>query len=189
MWSSKPTKIGRILISDERLVKTIPRVSKSLVTDNLTLSYIAGFLDGDGCINLQLVRRKDYILGYQIRASVTFFQCSSHRSFLEWLKSIFRVGFVRNRKDGLSEYAIVDAPSVLEVLLTLRSYLKLKRPQCDLAITVLQEVVQSRRLTPEQFLKLAQQVDQFSELNASKKRSIRSDQVEQFLRSRQLLIP
>lgn len=159
------------------------------MTDNLTLSYIAGFLDADGCINLQLVRRKDYVLGYQIRASITFFQPSSHRSFLEWLKSIFQVGFVRDRKDGVSEYAIVDTPSVLDVLVTLRSYLKIKKPQCDLAITVLQEVVHSRRLTPEQFLKLAQKVDRFGELNASRKRSIPSDQVEQFLRSRQLLIP
>ena len=36
------------------------------------LAYIAGFLDGDGCIMLQLVPRKGYVLGYQIRASIVF---------------------------------------------------------------------------------------------------------------------
>jgi len=37
-------------------------------------SYIAGFLDGDGCVNAQIVRREDYRLRFQIRVSITFFQ-------------------------------------------------------------------------------------------------------------------
>eukprot|EP01047_Picozoa_sp_COSAG01_P000436 COSAG01_NODE_8_length_44037_cov_102.614593_10_plen_59_part_00 len=37
-------------------------------------AYIAGFLDGDGSINAQIVQRKDYVLKFQIRVSVTFFQ-------------------------------------------------------------------------------------------------------------------
>ncbi len=35
-------------------------------------AYIAGFLDGDGSIMAQLVFRKDYRLGYQIRVSIVF---------------------------------------------------------------------------------------------------------------------
>ena len=31
------------------------------------LSYIGGFLDSDGCITAQIIRRKDYVLGFQIR--------------------------------------------------------------------------------------------------------------------------
>jgi intein-encoded DNA endonuclease-like protein len=38
------------------------------------LSYIAGFLDGDGCVNAQIIRRKNYELLFQIRVSVVFFQ-------------------------------------------------------------------------------------------------------------------
>ncbi len=49
-------------------------------------AYIAGFLDGDGCIMAQLVRRKDYIYGYQIRTSIVFYQKSSHEDILFWLK-------------------------------------------------------------------------------------------------------
>jgi len=41
--------------------------------DSTILAYIAGFLDGDGSIFFQLVRRKDYIYGYQIRCSVAFY--------------------------------------------------------------------------------------------------------------------
>ena len=40
-------------------------------------AYIAGFLDGDGSINAQIVQRKDYALRFQIRISITFFQKTS----------------------------------------------------------------------------------------------------------------
>ena len=37
------------------------------IISTTTKSYIAGFLDGDGCIMFQLIHRKDYVYGYQIR--------------------------------------------------------------------------------------------------------------------------
>ena len=44
-----------------------------------TKAYIAGFLDGDGCVMFQLVKRKGYIFGFQIRASVVFYQKAEMR--------------------------------------------------------------------------------------------------------------
>lgn len=155
----------------------------------ITLSYIAGFLDGDGCINLQLVRRKDYRLGYQIRPSVVFCQKREHREFLRWLRSVLRYGFVRDRKDGMSEYAIVEIQAVLTVLRCLKNYIHLKAKQCELAIEVLTELQNTHRISAEEFLVLAKKVDQFSELNCSKKRTIRSEQVEAFLKAQLILIP
>ena len=159
------------------------------MTSSEIYSYIAGVLDGDGCINLQLVRRKDYILGYQIRASVTFFQSTVHRSFLEWIQSVLKAGFIRERTDGVSEYSITESQAVLTVLENLKPYIRLKKQQCNLVISVLQEMSASKRLDPRHFLKLAQRVDEFGDLNFSKRRSIRSEQVEAYLRARQLLIP
>jgi hypothetical protein len=40
----------------------------------MELSYIAGFLDGDGSIYAQIVKRSDYQLRFQLRVSVSFFQ-------------------------------------------------------------------------------------------------------------------
>ena len=37
-------------------------------------SYIAGFLDGDGSIYAQIVRRSDYRLKFQIRVCIAFFK-------------------------------------------------------------------------------------------------------------------
>ncbi|APB33095.1 site-specific DNA endonuclease [Gloeomargarita lithophora Alchichica-D10] len=153
------------------------------------LSYVAGFLDGDGCINVQLVRRKDYRLGYQIRPSVTFFQKQKHRAFLEWLQSVFQAGYIRERKDGMSEYSVVDVKSVDQILAQLRPYIRLKQRQCDLVLEIVAELKHSSRLSPQDFLTLARKVDVFEELNDSKKRTIKSSQVAEFMGVQHILIP
>ena len=37
-------------------------------------SYLAGFIDGDGCIMAQIVPRKDYLYKYEIRVSIVLYQ-------------------------------------------------------------------------------------------------------------------
>lgn len=37
-------------------------------------AYYAGFLDGDGSILAQLVRRQDYVYKFGIRMSIVFYQ-------------------------------------------------------------------------------------------------------------------
>jgi intein-encoded DNA endonuclease-like protein len=104
------------------------------------LAYIAGFLDGDGCIMLQLVFRHDYVFGYQIRASIVFYQKQSNASFLNWLKEKLKYGYIRNRNDGMCEYTIVGVEAVSEVVKLLKPFLVLKRKQADLAIKVLAQM-------------------------------------------------
>lgn len=154
------------------------------------LSYIAGFLDGDGCIMLQLVFRNSYKLGYQIRASIVFYQKTQHKDFLFWLKEQLQIGYVRDRNDGMSEYTIVGTESVKKILKKFLPYLRLKRKQADLAISVLNEMPRSgRQMVVKDLLRLSKEVDKFLLLNYSKKRTNTSIVVEQFLRSRNLLDP
>jgi len=151
-------------------------------------AYIAGFLDGDGCIMLQLVYRKDYLLGYQIRASVVFYQNQQNYQSLAWLKRKLTYGYIRNRKDGITEYAIVGARPVGKILKILRPYLRLKKKQATLALKILSQMPGSgRQMTPQLLLKLAREVDKFADLNYSKKRTNNSRKVEEFLKSRLLL--
>jgi hypothetical protein len=89
-------------------------------------AYIAGFLDADGCITFQLVRRKDYRYGFQVRACIVFYQKALYQKHLEWLKSLFSVGYVRVRSDGMSEYTIVGLGSVMQVLELLKPYVRVK---------------------------------------------------------------
>lgn len=153
-------------------------------------AYIAGFLDGDGCIMLQLIYRKDYKLGYQIRASIVFYQKTEKRKFLSWLKTIFKVGYIRDRRDNISEYTIVGVNPVKKVLLLLLPYLRLKRGQAILALSVLSKMPGSGRdVNPELLLNLSCKVDEFARLNYSKRRTNVSSKVRKFLELHRLLNP
>jgi len=145
-------------------------------------AYIAGFLDGDGCVMLQLVYRHDYVLGYQIRASIVFYQKQQYRSFLHWVQHQFSdIGYIRNRNDGMSEYTIVGIADVGNVLTLLLPYLRLKKPQAEIALKVISEMPGSgRKMTKEKLLRLAKEVDRFMELNYSKKRVNTSQKLQEF---------
>ncbi len=154
------------------------------------LAYIAGFLDGDGCIMLQLISRHDYRLGYQIRASIVFYQKTKYRNFLEWLKKKLKDGYIRNRNDGMSEYTIVGISPVRAILKLLYPYLRLKKKHAELAVSVLDQMPKSGwQMKPELLLNLSYKVDKFAKLNYSKKRTNTSKKVKQFLKSRNLLDP
>ena len=138
-----------------------------MITDH-EKAYLAGFLDGDGCVMFQLVRRKDYIYGYQVRASIVFYQKSTHRKHLEWIKKKLHYGYIRNRKDGMSKYTIVGIPPVMEILSWLKPYLKLKSAHAELAERIVKEI--PKRNTPTSLLRVGKLVDRYTKLNYSKKR-------------------
>ena len=153
-------------------------------------AYIAGFLDGDGCIMLQLVNRKGYRLGYQIRASVVFYQKQLNRPFLEWLKEKIGCGYVRDRNDGMSEYTIVGSKPVTAILENLLPHLRIKRKQAVLALAVLAELPENGRdMNAEILYRLSMKVDEFKELNYSKKRINTAEVVRQFLNENKLFDP
>jgi hypothetical protein len=154
------------------------------------LAYIAGFLDGDGCIMLQLVYRNDYKLGYQIRASIVFYQKTEYKDFLFWLKEKLSFGYIRDRNDGMSEYTIVGIEPVSMTFKKLYPYLRLKEKQVKLALEVISRMPDSgRKMRPKLLLDLARKVDKFADLNYSKRRTNTADKVEQYLKSQKLLDP
>jgi hypothetical protein len=148
-------------------------------------AYIAGFLDGDGSINAQIVRRSEYTLHYQIRVSITFFQKTSRHWFLLQLQKQLEYGTIRKRPDGMSEYAIVGKQSVVHCILLLKPYLQLKHRH---AVCILQITKQLRKnQEPHAFIKLCEVVDKFQHLNDSKKRTITSETVRSHFRELNLL--
>ena len=133
-------------------------------------AYIAGFLDGDGCINAQLVRRRGYRLLFQVRVSITFFQSTKRHWFLLQLQKSLGCGYVRKRNDGISEYCVVGTTSVSALCKELLPYLRLKRRQAALVSTIIGRL--SRHQSVSAFLDLCELVDQIADCNDSKKRTI-----------------
>ena len=95
-------------------------------------AYIAGFLDGDGSIILQIVRRKDYVLGFQIRASICFYQKATGLTVLEWIKQRLLHGYIRRRGE-MADYTIVGLGRVQEVLNEIGPFAVLKAKHVELA--------------------------------------------------------
>jgi hypothetical protein len=137
----------------------------------LEKAYIAGFLDGDGCVMFQLVRRKDYIYGYQVRASIVFYQKDKHVGHLQWLKKKLVYGYVRIRKDRMAEYAIVGIQPVMETLSELKPYVRLKKKHVFLAEKIAKQLPRYQRLNKQLLLKVSQLIDQYTQLNYSKRRT------------------
>jgi len=146
------------------------------------LAYIAGFLDGDGSIFFQLIRKKDYCLGFQIRTSIAFYQKSENEQILIWLKEQFSSGYIRRRKTGISDYTIVELKEVRRILEILQPYVRLKQKHVELGL----EILQSLPLAGDaaQLIALARLVDRFRSINYSKKRTVTSLDVESYLKSR-----
>ena len=150
---------------------------KDLSTEEV--AYLAGFLDGDGSINAQLIRRVDYRLGYQIRVSVTFFQKSKRNWFLlNWQKRL-GVGTVRTRNDNISEFALVGTQIVRPFLEKIRSYTELKTKQIDIILEICNKL--SKNQSSEDFIQLCEKVDLLEDLNDSKKRKVRAAEVKDYL--------
>jgi hypothetical protein len=147
-------------------------------------AYIAGFLDGDGSIMAQLVYRKDYRFGYQVRVSIVFYQKRSHSEILFWLKEQLKYGYIRNRNDGMTEYTIVGLREVEQVLTLLHPKLRLKK---NLARDVLRLIkLHPKKMTAEKLLTLAILADKTAEFNYSKKRTITASVVQVYLKSNKL---
>ena len=162
---------------------TIPREEQnySVLTEQ-EKSYIAGFLDGDGCIMFQLIRRKDYRYGYQIRASVVFYQKTIHADHLLWLQNKFNgIGYFRNRNDGMSEYTIVGITDVITVLKLLKPYIRLKRKHIIVAFKIAKLLPRYKRLDDKLLLRVSQLVDSFGSLNYSKRRRNTTTELKAFL--------
>jgi len=143
-------------------------------------AYIAGFLDGDGCIMAQLVHRKDYIYGYQIRVSVVFYQKSRNKEILSWLKEKLHYGYIRDRNDGMTEYTIVGLKEVRETLQLLYQHLRLKKVLADRMIYLIDSC--PKKMNPKELIRLSKLVDETAKFTYSKKRTNTSITVINFLK-------
>jgi hypothetical protein len=154
-----------------------------------TRAYIAGFLDGDGSIIFQLVRRRDYVYGFQIRTSVCFYQSTRGKAGLEWLKQQLGCGYIRDRAGSMSDYTIVGCSAVKRVLELVQPFTVFKQDQVNRALEFMDMASLDQPVTPEEFLERAKFVDAFAALNYSKRKHLDASAVREVLESKGLLVP
>jgi intein/homing endonuclease len=98
-------------------------------------AYIAGFLDGDGSIMLQIKRRSDTSRGYRFMATVCFYQDSRHEKTLFWIRQRIGIGYISRRNDGMSELRINGFKQVGDFLSQIKAYSRFKTLQVEAMIT------------------------------------------------------
>jgi hypothetical protein len=96
---------------------------------NINLAYIAGFLDGDGSLMLQLKKRTDNPFKKRFMATICFYQDSRHEMELMWIRSILGIGYISHRNDGMAELRINGFKPIRNILTDLIPYIRFKKHQ------------------------------------------------------------
>jgi hypothetical protein len=146
---------------------TIKYANKLLHLKPEVLAYMAGFIDSDGSVVAQIVRKSDYAYKFQIRVLVQFSQRTSRKHHLEKLRKEVGYGHVVTRKD-MSDFVITEPRILCEFLQLLQPYLRIKKKQANLIIKIIQELP-SAKVSKEKFIELCKLANQVSELNEPKK--------------------
>ena len=97
-------------------------------------AYIAGFLDGDGCITIRVEKSRTHKLGYRARARVGFTQHKSKRKILDFLcKKIGSGKVVQYKHNNMAEYVIYDQKVITQLLENIKPYVFVKAQHLQLA--------------------------------------------------------
>jgi len=97
----------------------------------INLAYIAGFLDGDGSLMLQIKKRKDGKLKRRFMCTICFYQDSRHEKTLYWIKDILQIGYISRRNDGMTELRINGYKQVKNILESLLPFIRFKKKQAE----------------------------------------------------------
>ena len=119
----------------------------------IALAYIAGFLDGDGSLMLQVKKRFDRKLNWRFMATICFYQDTRHEQDLAWIKKVLGIGYLSHRKDGMSELRINGFSQIQSILEDLLPHIRFKKKQARVLYQAV-KLLQKRDLKNFNLLKL-----------------------------------
>ncbi len=97
----------------------------------INLAYIAGFLDGDGSLMLQIKKRKDGKLKKRFMCTICFYQNSRHEKPLYWIRKNLGIGYLSRRNDNITELRVNGFKQVRNILEKLLPYIQFKKKQAE----------------------------------------------------------
>src|SRR3990167_11375564 len=98
-------------------------------------AYIAGFLDGDGSLMLQIKKRRDGRIGLRFMPTICLYQDTRHEKTLYWIQEKFCIGYVSRRNDGMSELRVNGYKQVANILKSLLPHIRFKKIQSEALIS------------------------------------------------------
>jgi len=131
-------------------------------------AYLAGLIDGDGSIYIRLKYRKG-CKTKQVLIVVAVIQKSDKIEFLQNLQTLWQIGRVRIRKDGMSEWYIQKRSEVKQLLQMVYPFLKLKKQQALICLKLVESLLHNDEIDFEEIEKSAKKV---AKMNLSKKNKL-----------------
>ena len=106
--------------------------SRSIILKkHVEFAYIAGFLDGDGSIMLQIKKRSDARIGWRFMCTICFYQDSRHEKPLYWIRKKLNIGYISKRNDRITELRINGYNQCEKIMKSLYPYIRFKKPQAE----------------------------------------------------------
>lgn len=117
-----------------------------MITYSEKLAYIAGFLDGDGSVMLQLKKRSEVKskIVHRVMATICFYQRTDNEQVLRFIRDTFEIGYFSQRKDNISELRIQGYQKVCNILEKLLPYLYVKKDIAEAVIKVCRKLITRR---------------------------------------------
>ena len=118
----------------------------------INLAYIAGFLDGDGSLMLQIKKRKDGRQKKRFMCTICLYQDTRHEETLYWIRKVLGIGYVSRRNDGMSELRINGFEQVHTIMKLLSPYIRFKKVQAKSLLKATNLLRKKRNLLPRRDL-------------------------------------
>ncbi len=96
---------------------------------NIKWAYIAGFIDGDGSMMLQVKKRSDTKRGFRFMATICLYQDSRHEKPLYLIRDTTGIGYISRRNDSITELRINGFTSIQKILEEIEPYVLFKKVQ------------------------------------------------------------
>ncbi len=116
---------------------TSPSASASLSPTDV--AWIAGFVDGEGCLTITRQRAKGSVLGEYIYYRPVLVIANNDKPSLDWIQTQLRVGHVATIRHGTDRWApsyqyVVGGFAALKVVRLISPYLRIKCRQAALLL-------------------------------------------------------
>lgn len=120
------------------------------------LAYIAGFLDGDGSLMIQIKRRSDNG-NFRFMLTICLYQDTRHEKPLLWMKNKFGIGYISRRNDNITELRINGYAQVERIITLLKPYMKFKKIQAGVLLKSA-KILQKKNMSEKDHRKLVDNI-------------------------------
>ncbi len=139
--------------------------------DKTKSAYLAGFLDGDGCISVKFEKRSKYSRGFVLKPCLSFTQHTRNRLVLENIKDWINDGCLNDYSNkNVSELVVRKKETIKDILIQIGPYIIVKKQQLKLMLEMLSLPIFRGQQNDELFAKAYIIAKQIRDLNLTPKK-------------------